>query len=137
MFENKAPPTIATLNDYSIAEIIAYVGVNLLKQGKRSAIERADSYDKCMYRGPNGTKCAVGMLIPDELYDKEIESMEARSLPRILKVKMRSNKIDLLEDLQSIHDERRAEYWRIELLRLASKKKCHEEVKKYFAQEGV
>lgn len=135
MFENKAPPTIATLDDYSIAEIIAYVGVSLLKQGKRSVM--LSGYDRCMYRGPNGTKCAVGMLIPDELYYKEIESAAARALPRILGVKMRSDKIDLLEDLQSIHDERGAEYWRIELLRLASGRDCHEEVEKYFAQEGV
>ena len=27
----------------------------------------------CLYRGPNGTKCAVGALIPDELYKEEIE----------------------------------------------------------------
>jgi len=27
----------------------------------------------CMYRGANGTKCTVGMLIPDELYTEELE----------------------------------------------------------------
>lgn len=43
---------------------------HLRKQGVKS-------YDlistRCFYRGPNGTKCAVGWAIPDELYDPAIE----------------------------------------------------------------
>lgn len=27
----------------------------------------------CQYRGPNGKKCALGHLIPDELYDPDME----------------------------------------------------------------
>lgn len=28
---------------------------------------------QCLYRGPNGRKCAVGLLIPDDDYDKDFE----------------------------------------------------------------
>lgn len=30
---------------------------------------------QCKYRGPDGTKCAVGHLIPDHLYEETIENM--------------------------------------------------------------
>lgn len=36
----------------------------LAAQGRKS--ERAEG--ACLYRGPNGTKCAIGMLIADEDY---------------------------------------------------------------------
>lgn len=29
--------------------------------------------DTCVYRGPRGTKCAVGHLLPDELYSGELD----------------------------------------------------------------
>ena len=35
--------------------------------------ERAVGNGLCVYRGPNGTKCAVGCLIPDGLYSKDME----------------------------------------------------------------
>lgn len=31
------------------------------------------SVDKCLYRGPEGTKCFVGVLIPDDKYDPAFE----------------------------------------------------------------
>ena len=33
----------------------------------------------CMYRGPNGTKCAVGALIKDEYYSEEMEGLTVDS----------------------------------------------------------
>ncbi len=33
--------------------------------------------DLCMYRGTDGRKCAVGFLIPDEKYDREMEELVA------------------------------------------------------------
>ncbi len=41
----------------------------LLKQGRRSV--KPSGY--CMFRGPNGTKCAVGHLIPDDDYDPRMD----------------------------------------------------------------
>ena len=34
----------------------------------------------CMYRGLNGAKCAVGLLIPDEQYQEGMEGMSASML---------------------------------------------------------
>ena len=41
---------------------------HLKQQGVRSA-----QTARCLYRGPNGTKCAIGFHIPDELYKPEME----------------------------------------------------------------
>lgn len=43
----------------------------------------APSYDPdvgCLYRGPGGTKCAFGFLIPDELYIPRFEGISASDL---------------------------------------------------------
>ena len=50
--------------------IIDTVAAHLRKQGVRSH----DGRDKCLYRGPNGTKCAVGCLLPDDLITEAANS---------------------------------------------------------------
>jgi hypothetical protein len=49
-------------------EVFDTVVTHLLAQGVKSESETG-----CMYRGPHNLKCAVGCLIPDELYDSIIE----------------------------------------------------------------
>ena len=39
-----------------------------------------DSNNKCVYRAPNGDKCAFGHLIPDELYRPRMETLSARGV---------------------------------------------------------
>lgn len=36
--------------------------------------------NRCMYRGPYGTKCLIGGLIPDEAYDPSMEDSSALEL---------------------------------------------------------
>ena len=36
----------------------------------------------CAYRGANGTKCALGILIPDELYHPDMEGLSFHQLCR-------------------------------------------------------
>lgn len=55
-------------------EIFDKVATHLFTQGCRSAAYPKDTMGVCLYRGPNGTSCAVGVLIPDELYALEMES---------------------------------------------------------------
>jgi len=56
-------------------EIYDTVAKHLFAQGMRSQGAHPDKDSMvCLYRGPNGTKCAVGVLIPDEFYDPEMES---------------------------------------------------------------
>jgi hypothetical protein len=49
----------------------------LLKQNARST-----AFDglRCQYRGDRGTKCAIGMLIPDAIYDRNLEFMGVKDL---------------------------------------------------------
>jgi hypothetical protein len=42
---------------------------------KQQTISRFENGKGCAYRGPNGTSCAVGCLIPDELYSATIEEL--------------------------------------------------------------
>ena len=66
----------------------------------------------CMYRGENGKKCAVGVLIPDEEYLSGFEGKDVRELlnhyPRLHTVFDLSEEYDgelrLLVMLQDIHD---------------------------------
>lgn len=59
----------------------------------------------CAYRGKNGTKCAVGLLIPDEEYDKSIESNSIRDLIIQEKIKAANDQLEqLLYDVQKTHD---------------------------------
>ncbi len=54
-------------------EIFDKVKAHLLAQGKRAV----NGDGNCMYRGMDGTKCAVGCLIPDELYTPLLENHSA------------------------------------------------------------
>ncbi len=65
----------------------------------------------CVYRGPNGTKCAMGALIPDELYAERMEGMSAgmvlESYPELEKLLGGDRASDngrLLTALQETHD---------------------------------
>lgn len=75
--------------------------------------------NRCRYRAPNGDKCVVGSLIPDELYDPEMEGVSVFRIgsvddPRadILKeclekagVVLDNATLDLLNDCQTLHDD--------------------------------
>jgi len=90
-------------------EIFDTVAKHLFAQGERAG--RKPSWPgaefACRYRGPNGTRCAVGIFIPDDVFD---QSMEGTGIIGLLvghgdKLPdwMRRNS-ELLERLQSAHD---------------------------------
>lgn len=54
-------------------EIFDTVFTKLYEQGKQSVDPELPH--TCMYRGPDGMKCAAGFLIPDELYRPEMENI--------------------------------------------------------------
>ena len=93
-------------------EIFDTVAKHLFTQGCRSAELDEDPHSACLYRGPEGRMCAVGVLIPDELYNTDMEFQNAVYL--IGKVGspfpewMKANE-NLLHSLQISHD--RALYW--------------------------
>jgi hypothetical protein len=70
------------------------------------------SYNKytrtCLYRGPNGTKCAIGVSIPDNKYDPGMENRGIRGImsnyePNLGRV-FDKNDLDFLAELQQVHD---------------------------------
>jgi hypothetical protein len=88
------------------------VAKHLFTQGCRSVELDEDTDTACLYRGPEGRMCAVGVLIPDELYNTDMEFQNAVYL--VGKVGspfpewMKANE-NLLQSLQISHD--RAHNW--------------------------
>lgn len=108
----------------------------LLKQNKKSKSEDGHA---CLYRAPDGSKCAAGLLIPDESYDEKFEShacltdMEIKdlmfdySIQRISTLeKLREaigidtiEKQELIRKLQRIHDDSEIASWRLKFYKVA------------------
>lgn len=98
---------------------------HLRKQGcKASGKNLYGDISTCLYRGDNGTKCAIGGIIPDELYNPILENRTCHSImyptdlsddkkPLCLQV---GNLIGLSNEsladrLQVIHDADNVEDW--------------------------
>ena len=79
-------------------EVFDFVARHLLTQAESAT----DGNGNCMYRAPNGCKCAIGALLDDEDYGRIEEGygigrvVEALGWPRALK--------PLMRDLQMAHD---------------------------------
>lgn len=69
----------------------------------------------CLYRGPNGTKCAAGCLIEDSEYDPEMERQKIDKLLNNLKrnhpLLRLSDNLPIIYGLQWTHDEMSVEEW--------------------------
>lgn len=75
-----------------------------IRQGRGSYVGRVS----CRYRGPDGTRCTIGRLIPDRLYNPEMEGRSARGLLKewpIVAKHFAGVPVELLEDLQGAHDD--------------------------------
>ena len=100
-------------------ETIEFVRDKLLAQNCKSL----NSEGACRFRGDNGTKCALGWIIPDYLYRKKLENFptgylllpsEARE-DCVKKAQKRISKMGigfkLGLKLQEIHDSDKPENW--------------------------
>lgn len=58
----------------------------------------------CRYRTPHGRKCAIGCLIPDDMYDPRMEGYGIRHFMQEFPGVLPPVDSDLLEALQSAHD---------------------------------
>ena len=75
---------------------------HLRKQGVSSA--RGAS---CLYRGPEGTRCAIGFHIPDDMYNLRMEGAGVSNLLQNypeLKSLFESVTPGLLSEMQTLHD---------------------------------
>lgn len=86
-------------------EIFDYVIQRLLEQGKRSMTGE----EGCKYRGDGGTRCALGWLIPDDLYVAEMDdfvlSWNVQDLLRHDIPAITALGHALADDMQSAHDQ--------------------------------
>lgn len=106
-------PTVTT------AEIFNRVALHLLTQR-----EQCKEGSMCRYRGPNGTKCAVGCLITDEHYVGGLEGEAYTYGPRDNSVRqavrnslgreLTDEENHMLLELQHLHDDDDA--WRSEFI---------------------
>lgn len=99
----------------------------LLAQGKESMRRRnPDAEDDfsiglvCAYRGDNGLKCAIGHIIPDSIYNVDMEGravMEVYTMYPEFKTLLTGegewevNMASFLEALQSVHDNYEPNKW--------------------------
>lgn len=90
------------------SEAFVKMANHLLTQNRKSI---GDLY--CCYRGPDGLKCAVGALIPDEEYSLDFESFDINGLLSQNKIPSSLSKlnINLLIRVQRIHDHYQPEKW--------------------------
>lgn len=64
-----------TINGWTKSSMIQHIKDNF--KGKSVSDFNGDT---CLYRGPNDTKCAVGMFIPDNLYKPEMDQSSATDI---------------------------------------------------------
>ncbi len=109
----------------TLQEIFDKVSLHLKTQKCRS-VNKVTRY--CLYRGMNGTSCAVGCLIPDKDYHCSMEYKNIRNievLQEILGEDQYSIKLHLLDKLQYLHDYLSPEEWDDELPLIANQFKLN------------
>jgi len=95
-------------------EVFDKVKTHLLAQSRRSQ----DADGRSLYHGLAGQKCAAGSLIGDEFYDPSFEGMKVWESPvhHALRASgVPESAMDLVYDLQSVHDNVPVERWPSEL----------------------
>lgn len=97
------------LDTMSLREIFDECKAHLLKQNKQS---KDPNSGRCLYRGPNGLKCAAGIFIKDEDYKREFEGKPFRWYTICGGSKgLKVDKMELVWKLQIIHDDYKPVDW--------------------------
>ncbi len=110
----------------SLQNIFDTVAEHLLIQNEKSVFG-----DVCAYRGEDGRRCAIGVLIPDEYYVESIEDSTVfnEAVDGHLTNVLKANGIDinddytikLLRELQRVHDTNEIRDWPNELCQVAKR----------------
>lgn len=85
-----------TINGWTKQKMINHIKKNF--NGKS-----VNNEGSCQYRGPNETKCAVGMFIPDKKYKTTMESITGSVVIARFKLKM-PLELNGMDALQLMHD---------------------------------
>lgn len=105
------PLNIRSLPKAGSQRIFNFVARHLLKQGAQAELHNGT----CVFRSESGLKCAVGCLIPDSEYVDSMD-MEATTITGLLQhfypdVTVSKDKLDLLRELQRVHDNTSTTLW--------------------------
>lgn len=90
------------------------IRTHLLAQDAKAATKEGS----CKYRNEAGLQCAVGCLIPDELYKPWMEGQTAHGvdiqnvLAKIFGRSLNDTELTFLRDLQTIHDSHLPKSWK-------------------------
>lgn len=94
-----------------LQEIFNVAVEHFRRQGQRSVEYLGAPGTYCMYRGPNGLKCAIGVFIPDDEYRDWMEGRSSQYIPPPPAFRDESGKwlsiehCDLAHELQDAHDD--------------------------------
>lgn len=93
----------------------------LLAQGEKSVVLASSGVMLCRYLGPEGQKCALGFLIPEEEYSPSLEGLSPDNMKRrsILPTCLEGLSLAFLNALQEVHDIGIPTEWRSLLRNLA------------------
>jgi hypothetical protein len=80
-------------------DIFDTVALHLIVQGRR-----AIAGNHCRYRAPSGDRCAIGVLLSDEVYKRKMEGASVRGNSKYLPLSLQAH-MGLLVDLQDVHDD--------------------------------
>lgn len=115
--------------------IFDVVSKHLITQGRRSVAKTKANGGEliCSYRGDDGCKCAIGVLIADDEYEPELEgtvigncnnqrvSARFRVMLGSVESMLSGRMINLLDGLQAIHDSVNPIDWPEHLIELAKR----------------
>lgn len=79
---------------------------------------------QCMYRAPDGKRCAAGCLILDEHYAPNIEGLAITGnlvWARLSASGVADAQAQLVQELQIVHDNCQIDQWKSELARVAGR----------------
>lgn len=124
---------LLTIDAQDVFDVVAW---HLLRQNAQST---APGSAKCMYRAPDGKRCAIGWLIPDEVYVRSLEFFGVRDLAAAMSETFPGSAphrfsefllrhMPLLRDLQGMHDAQPPYEWPFGLRAIAQRYRLRETV---------
>lgn len=95
--------TAERINSMTSMEILDFVENAIVEQGRASVYDCPNGKIECAYRGKDGAKCAMGVVIDDADYTPAFEGMRALDVCNSIGI-VDTKKSNLLSRLQSAHD---------------------------------
>lgn len=112
--------TLSNLHEQSLQDVFNYIANHLLTQNKKSQT----CHFNCAYKGENNTKCAVGCIVSSKEYRPSMEGKSSTKIindhnPLVTNIDM----LNMLRDLQILHDGAMTVEWPAGLNNIAAKYK--------------